>query len=241
MDYGFTVSTISNILASHGLTKVEWKRFNFTEFQQLLRSVVSMKNEGLTFKRSGSVFLDPTDIYQKRLEMLRKAAYAKAGSVASICQQYDISRMNFYNLYRRFLNYGLLGIFDKAGGMIGNIKVTPSAEVDIIFKKLQQPNLGVQKIAASLENVQKTTVHRVLQLWGFSNYKEPSILQDDLTAALATPEAIVVEQPEELPINEEFMRLLNSLPKDGIQICNPGDLLMASLIHELRIVPSEII
>jgi len=238
MDYGFTVGTISNILASHGLTKVEWKHFNFIEFQQLLRSVVRMKNKGLPFKRDGHVFLDSADIYQRRLEMLRKAACAKAGSVTSICEHHSISRMGFYNLYRKFVNYGILGVFDKAGGMIENIKITPSVEVDIVFKKLQQPSLGVQKITASLKKVKKTTVHRVLQLWGLSNYKGPSILIDDLIAALATPEAMVVEQPEELPINKEFMEFINNLPKDGIQICNPGALLMASFIHELGIVSS---
>jgi hypothetical protein len=238
MDDRFTVGTISNILASHGLTKTEWEHFNFIEFQQLLRSMVRMKNKGLPFKRDGHVFLDPADIYQRRLEMLRKAACTKAGSVTSICEHYSISRMGFYNLYGKFVNYGLLGVFDKAGGMIENIKMTPSAEVDIVFKKLQQPSLGVQKITASLKNVKKTTVHRVLQLWGLSNYKGPSILLDDLIAALATPEAMVVEQPEELPINKEFMELLNNLPKDGIQICNPGALLMANFIHELAIVPS---
>jgi hypothetical protein len=122
MDYGFTVGTISNILASHGLTKTEWKHFNFIEFQQLLRSVVRMKNKGLPFKRDGHVFLDSADIYQRRLEMLRKAACAKAGSVTSICEHHSISRMGFYNLYRKFVNYGLLGVFDKAGGMIENLR-----------------------------------------------------------------------------------------------------------------------
>jgi len=93
-------------------------------------------------------------------------------------------------------------------------------------------------MASKTQELKKTTVHRVLQLWGLSNYKGPSILRQTLIAALATPEAIVVEQPEELPINKEFMELLNNLPKDGIQICNPGALLMASFIHELAIVPS---
>jgi hypothetical protein len=238
MDHDFTVATISKILASHGLTKTELKHFNFTEFQQLLRSVNSMKNKGLPFVRKGNVFLDSADIFQNRLEMLRQAAHARAGSVASICQQHRISRMSFYNLYRKFLNYGLLGVFDKAGGMTENIKLTPSLEVDVVFKKLQHPTLGVQKIAASLNQVKKTTVHRVLQLWGLSNYTGPSILRDDLIAALATPEAIVIDQPEEVPVNKEFMQLLDNLPKDGIHICNPGALLMASFIHELGVVPS---
>lgn len=180
MDYGLTVGTISNILASHGLTITKWKHFDFTEFQQLLRSVVRMRTEGLPFKRNGKAFMDPADIHQERLEMLRKAALAGSGSVASICRQYGVSRVSFYNLHRRFLNYGVLGVFNKAGGMTENIKVTPSIEIDIVFRRLRRPDVGVQKITTSVRNIKKSTVHRVLQLWGLSNYKGPSISFDRL-------------------------------------------------------------
>lgn len=63
-----------------------------------------------------SRFINPSDVVQMRLEMMREAATAVSPHIGNICKKYGMSRQLFYTLYDRFAKQGALGLLNRAKG-----------------------------------------------------------------------------------------------------------------------------
>lgn len=63
-----------------------------------------------------SRFINPADIVQTRLEMLREAATAPNPHIGNISKKYGMSRQLFYTFYDRFSRQGALGLLNRAKG-----------------------------------------------------------------------------------------------------------------------------
>lgn len=61
-------------------------------------------------------FINRKDPVQVRLEIIREAATSENPNVSSICKKYNLTREVFYQNYRRFQKYGVLGLLDKKKG-----------------------------------------------------------------------------------------------------------------------------
>jgi DNA-binding response OmpR family regulator len=63
-----------------------------------------------------SRFINPADIVQMRLEMMREAATTMNPHIGNISKKYGMSRQLFYTLYERFARQGVLGLLNRAKG-----------------------------------------------------------------------------------------------------------------------------
>ncbi len=61
-------------------------------------------------------FINQNDPVQIRLEIMRDAATSKKANISEICKKYNLTREVFYQNYRRFQKYGVLGLLDKKKG-----------------------------------------------------------------------------------------------------------------------------
>ena len=61
-------------------------------------------------------FINRKDPVQVRLEIIREAATSENPNVSCICKKYNLTREVFYQNYRRFQKYGVLGLLDKKKG-----------------------------------------------------------------------------------------------------------------------------
>jgi len=63
-----------------------------------------------------NTFINKKDPVQIRLEIIREAATGENPNISSICKRYNLTREVFYQNYRRFQKYGVLGLLDKKKG-----------------------------------------------------------------------------------------------------------------------------
>lgn len=63
-----------------------------------------------------NTFINKKDPVQIRLEIIREAATGDNPNISSICKHYNLTREVFYQNYRRFQKYGVLGLLDKKKG-----------------------------------------------------------------------------------------------------------------------------
>ncbi len=79
-----------------------------------------IETEGQEFNRKQycnlDTFINKNDPVQIRLEIIREAATSENPNVSAICKKYDLTREVFYQNYRRFQKYGVLGLLDKKKG-----------------------------------------------------------------------------------------------------------------------------
>ncbi len=61
-------------------------------------------------------FVNQDDPVQIRLEIMRDAATSERANISEICKKYNLTREVFYQNYRRFQKYGVLGLLDKKKG-----------------------------------------------------------------------------------------------------------------------------
>jgi len=66
-----------------------------------------------------SRFINPSDVVQTRLEMMREAATTPNPHIGNIAKKYGVSRQLFYTLYDRFSRQGALGLLNRAKGRCG--------------------------------------------------------------------------------------------------------------------------
>ncbi|MDD5644935.1 MAG: response regulator [bacterium] len=63
-----------------------------------------------------SDFINRNDPVQMRLEMIREAATTPNPNITMICRKYHVTREAFYQNYRRFEKFGVLGLIDRKRG-----------------------------------------------------------------------------------------------------------------------------
>ncbi len=63
-----------------------------------------------------SDFINKKDPIQMRLEMIREAATIANPNITMICKKYHVTREAFYQNYRRFEKFGVLGLIDRKRG-----------------------------------------------------------------------------------------------------------------------------
>lgn len=63
-----------------------------------------------------SDFINKADPVQMRLEMIREAATTPNPNITMICRKYHVTREAFYQNYRRFEKFGVLGLIDRKRG-----------------------------------------------------------------------------------------------------------------------------
>jgi len=70
--------------------------------------------------------------FQKRYEMIRESILKPEETITNIAKKYGILQENYYVYLRRFLEFGILGLLDKAKGRFRKFKITPEKEISII-------------------------------------------------------------------------------------------------------------
>jgi len=63
-----------------------------------------------------AAFINPHDVVQARLEMMREAATTANPHIGKICRKYGMSRQLFYTLYNRFSKQGAVGLLNRVKG-----------------------------------------------------------------------------------------------------------------------------
>jgi hypothetical protein len=71
---------------------------------------------GLKERYPFSRLVNPNDLVQLRLEMLREAATSRSPHIGKICRKYGVSRQLFYTVYDRFSKHGALGLLSRPRG-----------------------------------------------------------------------------------------------------------------------------
>jgi len=170
---GLASRHINRVLSSHGLLPIQGlEDVNFQVLQALLSSFTKFpKRPG---RHALEQFDDPKDQIQRRLEMFRAVYHTQAGddkkSVLEAARMCGISRAQFFNIKKVFVNFGVLGLLPMSRGRVSKHKLTPEIESKIVHHKMDDPNLSPQKcldwVCEELGvQVSRITIDNVFSFW----------------------------------------------------------------------------
>ncbi len=176
---GLTGRHINRVLRSHGLLPVEGlENIDFRALQALLSSFNKLsKKRG----RRTDKFDDPKDQAQARLEMFRVVYHPRIGSdkksAEAAAKEYGISKAQFFNIKKRFVNYGVLGLLSMTRGRVTKHKLTPEIEIRIVKRKMDEPGLGQKECCAWVDEelgvkVSRITIDNLFSFW-FGPVRQP--------------------------------------------------------------------
>jgi hypothetical protein len=170
---GLTGRHINRVLRSHGLIPTQGlENVNFRVLQALLSSFTKLSKKRR--RRRLEDFHDPKDQIQQRLEMFRAVYYPQAGadkkSVVSAANTCGISKAQFFNIKKLFVNFGVLGLLSMTRGRITKYKLTPEIEIRIVHRKMDEPNLGPQECRTWVSEelgvkVSRITIDNLFSFW----------------------------------------------------------------------------
>ncbi|MDX9703470.1 MAG: response regulator [Candidatus Auribacterota bacterium] len=107
-------------LFDRSLSELEAELAEEGELSPKKRLSTYKEEEEVEFNRkhncSIETFINRKDPVQVRLEIIRESATSENPNVSLICKKYNLTREVFYQNYRRFQKYGVLGLLDKKKG-----------------------------------------------------------------------------------------------------------------------------
>jgi len=171
---GFASRHINRGLSSYGLLPIQGlEDVNFQMLQALLSSFTKLsKRRGRP--RALEQFDDPKDQIQRRLEMFRSVYYPEAGedkrSVVEAAKICGISKAQFFNIKKPFVDFGVLGLLTMSRGRISKHKLTPEIESKIVQHKMDDPDLSPKKCLDWIYEelgvqVSRITIDNVFSFW----------------------------------------------------------------------------
>ncbi len=186
------------------------------------------------------------------MELFKELSSAPSRQVRPILQRYGIHATRFYELRKRYLQYGIWGLVDLVHTPRRKAeKISAELEIKIIEERLVHPKLSTRKMIKALKlRCSQANVQKIYARWGLSRIKQAVPVRgvvsepvpDELSAkeyekrlsARARFPNLVGEAS--LKVQGSFERFVKALSYHSVPISNPGAIIVAPFLEQLGIV-----
>ncbi len=256
---GVDIEVIRRIQRSHGYgqRQDDTDLAFYAGLQKILASVAHHRRargqQRRVVAQRAQTFLDfDRDPFQHKIELFKELSGAPARQVRPILQRYGIHSTRFYELRKRYLQYGVWGLVDLVHTPRRKAeKICAELELKIIEERLAHPELSTRKIIKRLKlRCSQANVQKIYARWGLAGIKQavpvrgvvaepvPDPLPAKQTAKTLSARARfpnLLEQAN-LKVHSSFNRFVKALSYHRVPISNPGALIMAPFLEQLGIV-----
>ncbi len=175
------------------------------------------------------------EAFQCRWEAIRESLLRADRSKTEIAQKHEINRSTFYEFMKRYLKFGLLGLFTPPLGPRTDYVCTPPKECEVI--QLWERYTYANRVAKHAD-LPLSTVKKIFRRFGL---KQSAQSLKEIRKKLRLQKYVALERGVsgdpylENYIDQRFVRFIEELERMPLNICMPGAILMAPFVAELRL------
>ena len=247
---------VSRILNSHGYgySRIETDEEFFGRIQRSLTELKGLREtpvEGRKRDKRKETFFVDTDVYHKRMELLRELFFNRKARVYETCIRFNTPVTTYYRLVKEYRLYGPWAII-SANAYGKKDSISDELQLKIILEKLEHPTWSAQQIVdAEKLRCSRYVVSRVIKRWGLQDKGRSPVALDRFmelskpereepfrpieTAYDLLPEHIILETRR---INRHFELICNKMKTHAYHICDPGPFILAPFVNDLGVVQS---
>jgi len=256
---GAGIEVIRRIQRSHGYgqRQDDTDLAFYAGLQKILASVahhrrVSGKQKRGVAQRAETFFDFDRDPFQHKVELFKELSSAPSRQVRPLLQRYGIHSTRYYELRKRYLQYGIWGLVDLVHAPRRKAeKLSAELELKIIEERLAHPALSTRKIIKTLKlHCSQANVQKIYARWRLAGIKQAVAVRGVVSEPVPDPlpaQAFaqrlsakarfptLLEQAN-LKVHGSFERFTKALSYHSVPICNPGAIIIAPFLEQLGIV-----
>jgi hypothetical protein len=256
---GADMDVIRRIQRSHGYgqRQDETDRAFYAGLQKILVSVVhhqrsSGKQKRVLEQRAETFFDFDRDPFQHKVELFKELSTAPSRQVRPLLQRYGIHSSRFYELRKRYLQYGVWGLVDLVHTPRRKAeKISAELELKIIEERLAHPELSTRKMIKTLKlRCSQANVQKIYARWGLARIKQSVPIRGVISEPVPDPLPAkgfakrlsararfpnLIEEAN-LKVHGSFIRFVKTLSYRSVPISNPGAIVIAPFLEQLGIV-----
>jgi len=238
---------VLSVYASHGFAQGMKGLTNYFNFMSLNRRIDRL---ALLTKQ------DPDSVDVKKVQTrylaMRKYLVATKGGREKAIRSSGLSRSLFFFYWKRFNTYSLLGLIDKGKEVFRESKMGLGNEAKIVIDKIQNPNrqeaFYVEQLKTKGIRIDRSSIAKIFSRWEISVYESKFVSNLKRLESIdeISKDEEGREEKEEVKRNEDidryvdnnFIKLLKGIRKNGIYVDGPGIFILWAYIEELGIYPA---
>ena len=256
---GADMDVIRRIQRSHGYgqRQDETDRAFYASLQKILVSVAYHQRcdgaqKRVLEQRAQSFFDFDQDPFQHKVELFKELSTAPSRQVRPLLQRYGIHSTRFYELRKRYLQYGVWGLVDLVHAPRRKAeKISAELELKIIEERLAHPELSTRKMIKTLKlRCSQANVQKIYTRWGLAGIEQAvplrGVLSEPVPEKLSAKEFAnrlsararfpnLLEEAS-LKVHGSFKRFVKTLSYHRVPISNPGAIIIAPFLEQLGIV-----
>jgi hypothetical protein len=256
---GADMDVIRRIQRSHGYgqRQDETDRAFYAGLQKILVSVAYHQRcdgaqQRVLEQRAQTFFDFDQDPFQHKVELFKELSTAPSRQVRPLLQRYGIHSTRFYELRKRYLQYGVWGLVDLVHAPRRKAeKISAELELKIIEERLAHPELSTRKMIKTLKlHCSQANVQKIYTRWGLAGIEQAvplrGVLSEPVPEKLSAKEFAnrlsararfpnLLEEAS-LKVHGSFKRFVKTLSYHRVPISNPGAIIIAPFLEQLGIV-----
>ncbi len=256
---GVDMGLIGRIQRSHGYGQRQDKTdlAFYAGWQKILLSVAHHQHargqqKRLLGQRAQTFFDFDRDPFQHKVELFKDLSSAPSRQIRPLLQRYGIHSTRFYELRKRYLQYGVWGLVDLVHTPRRKAeKISAELELKIIEERLTHPELSTRKMIKTLKlRCSQANVQKIYARWGLAKIKQavpvrgvvsepvpdPLPAQEFTHTLSARARFPTLLKEANLKVHGSFQRFVKTLSYHRVPISNPGAIILASFLEQLGIV-----